>query len=168
METKKSASNPLRHLGLCADADWKLLLCGQDHVFAPDWRYSQLYLYDTSAPFRKKPFPKHNESLLWHFAKRPFRKLFSGLWIGKNSTDQRNRFQMIYFDFSKAGVSLERLEKCFETYCNVVLYLFIKDYASYYYDNFEEKCCIWLKEPRYIKSWYSSRMGSGEKWKDTH
>lgn len=22
------------------------------------------YLYDTSAPFRKKPFPKHNESLL--------------------------------------------------------------------------------------------------------
>lgn len=58
----------------------------------------------------------------------------------------------IYFDFSKAGVSLERLEKCFETYCNVVLYLFIKDYASFYYDNFEEKCCIWLKEPRYIKS----------------
>ena len=45
---------------------------------------------------------------------------------------------MIYFDFSKAGVSLERLEKCFETYCNVVLYLFIKDYASFYYDNFEE------------------------------
>ena len=81
-----------------------------------------------------------------------FEELFGGLWIGKNSTDQRNRFQMIYFDFSKAGVSLERLEKCFETYCNVVLYLFIKDYASYYYDNFEEKCCIWLKEPRYIKS----------------
>ncbi|WP_178497732.1 hypothetical protein [Bacteroidaceae bacterium] len=72
--------------------------------------------------------------------------------MGKNSTDQRNRFQMIYFDFSKAGVSLERLEKCIETYCNVVLYLFIKDYASFYYDNFEEKCCIWLKEPRYIKS----------------
>ena len=23
---------------------------------------------------------------------------------------------------------------------------------NYYYDNFEEKCCIWLKEPRYIKS----------------
>ena len=64
------------------------------------------------------------------FCKRPFRKLFSGLWIGKNSTDQRNRFQMIYFDFSNR-VSLERLEKCFETYCNVVLYLFIKDYASF-------------------------------------
>ena len=32
------------------------------------------------------------------------------------------------------------------------LHLFIKDYASFYYDNFEEKCCIWLKEPRYIKS----------------
>ena len=59
---------------------------------------------------------------------------------------------MIYFDFSKTGVSLERLEKCFETYCNVVLYVFIKDYASFYYDNFEEKCCIWLKEPHYIKS----------------
>lgn len=44
---------------------------------------------------------------------------------------------MIYFDFSKAGVSLERLEKCIETYCNVVLYLFIKDYASFYYDNFD-------------------------------
>ena len=41
---------------------------------------------------------------------------------------------MIYFDFSKTGVSLERLEKCFETYCNVVLYVFIKDYASFYYD----------------------------------
>ena len=47
------------------------------------------------------------------FCKKTVSKLFSGLWIGKNSTDQRNRFQVIYFDFSKAGVSLERLEKCF-------------------------------------------------------
>lgn len=68
-----------------------------------------------------------------------FEELFGGLWIGEHPTDQRNRFQVIYFDFSKAGASLERLEENFESYCNVVIDLFIKDYASYYDDDFEEE-----------------------------
>ena len=34
------------------------------HAHLSDICSTQLYLYDTSAPFRKKPFPKHNESLL--------------------------------------------------------------------------------------------------------
>lgn len=68
-----------------------------------------------------------------------FEELFGGLWVGENPTDQRNRFQVIYFDFSKAGASLERLEENFESYCNVVIDLFIKDYASYYDDDFEEE-----------------------------
>lgn len=70
--------------------------------------------------------------------KNRFEELFGGLWIGEHPTDQRNRFQVIYFDFSKAGGSLERLEENFESYCNVVIDLFIKDYASYYDAHFKE------------------------------
>ena len=32
-----------------------------------------------------------------------FEKYFGDLWIGSHPTDQRNRFQVLYFDFSKAG-----------------------------------------------------------------
>lgn len=68
-----------------------------------------------------------------------FQELFGGLWIGENPTDQRNRFQMIYFDFSKAGASLERLEESFNGYCSIVLHTFAQNYASYYDAGFEEE-----------------------------
>jgi hypothetical protein len=42
-----------------------------------------------------------------------FEELFGGLWIGKNSTDQRNRFQVIYFDFSKAGGGIRETGRMF-------------------------------------------------------
>lgn len=68
-----------------------------------------------------------------------FEELFGGLWIGSNPTDQRNRFQMIYFDFSKAGASLERLEENFDAYCSIVLHTFARNYASFYDADFEEE-----------------------------
>ena len=34
-----------------------------------------------------------------------FEKYFGDLWIASHLTDQRNRFQVLYFDFSKAGCS---------------------------------------------------------------
>ncbi len=41
------------------------------------------------------------------FCKKTVSKVIQRTSNGKNSTDQRNRFQMIYFDFSKGGVSLK-------------------------------------------------------------
>lgn len=68
-----------------------------------------------------------------------FEELFGGLWIGEHPTDQRGRFQMIYFDFSKAGASLERLEENFDGYCSIVLHNLAQNYASYYDNGFEEE-----------------------------
>ncbi len=42
-----------------------------------------------------------------------FEELFGGLWIGKNSSDQRIRFQVIYFDFSKAGGGIRETGRMF-------------------------------------------------------
>lgn len=68
-----------------------------------------------------------------------FEELFGGLWVGENPTDQRNRFQVIYFDFSKAGASLEKLEENFDGYCSIVLHTFAQNYASFYDAGFEEE-----------------------------
>lgn len=35
-----------------------------------------------------------------------FDKYFGDLWIGSHPTEQRNSFQVLFFDFSKAGCSL--------------------------------------------------------------
>ena len=35
-----------------------------------------------------------------------FDRYFGDLWIGAHPTDQRNHYQVLYFDFSKAGCSV--------------------------------------------------------------
>lgn len=63
-----------------------------------------------------------------------FEKYFGDLWIGNHPTDQRNRFQVLYFDFSKAGCSQPGTDMMtsFNDYCSLIINQFAHEYASYY------------------------------------
>lgn len=68
-----------------------------------------------------------------------FEKYFGDLWIASHPTDQRNRFQVLYFDFSKAGCSgvSDGLMASFNEYCGLVINQFADDYASFYEPDFK-------------------------------
>ena len=69
-----------------------------------------------------------------------FDKYFGDLWIGAKPTKQRNSYQVLYFDFSKAGCSLPGadLMSSFNEYCSLVINNFASRYASYYGDDFKK------------------------------
>ena len=68
-----------------------------------------------------------------------FDKYFGDLWIGSHPTDQRNRFQVLFFDFSKAGCSHpgSDLMSSFNDYCSLVINQFAHEYAPYYDADFK-------------------------------
>lgn len=67
-----------------------------------------------------------------------FNKYFGDLWIGSHPTDQRNRYQVLYFDFSKAGCSHpDRADSIFNDYCSIVINQFAHAYASFYDNDFK-------------------------------
>lgn len=68
-----------------------------------------------------------------------FDKYFGDLWIGSHPTDQRNTFQVLYFDFSKAGCSLPEadLMSSFNEYCSLVINQFADQYVSFYDEDFK-------------------------------
>lgn len=68
-----------------------------------------------------------------------FDKYFGDLWIGSHPTEQRNRFQVLYFDFSKAGCSQSGadLMVSFNDYCSIIINQFAHEYAPYYDADFK-------------------------------
>ena len=44
-----------------------------------------------------------------------FDSLFGDLWVGQHPTPLKNRYQVLYLDFSRAGGNMERLEENFNT-----------------------------------------------------
>lgn len=68
-----------------------------------------------------------------------FEKYFGDLWIGSHPTDQRNRFQVLYFDFSKAGCSQSGTDMMtsFNDYCTIIINQFAHEYAPFYDANFK-------------------------------
>lgn len=69
-----------------------------------------------------------------------FDKYFGDLWIGNHPTEHRNSFQVLYFDFSKAGCSLPGadLMSSINEYCSIIINQFAHTYASFYDDDFKE------------------------------
>ena len=61
-----------------------------------------------------------------------FDDLFGDLWISQHPTPLKNRYQVLYLDFSRAGGNMERLEENFNTYCCGRLNQFIKQYRNDY------------------------------------
>ncbi|MGM9640583.1 MAG: ATP-binding protein, partial [Faecousia sp.] len=61
-----------------------------------------------------------------------FEELFGDLWIGQHPTRLKNRYQVLYFDFSRAGGDMEHLEENFNAYCCNRLNDFIDQYKADY------------------------------------
>lgn len=73
--------------------------------------------------------------------KDQFKTLFGNLWIGSHPTKCANAYQVLRFDFSRAGGSIDNLESKFNSYCCNVLNRFINKYASFY-DEFTVKSVL--------------------------
>lgn len=68
-----------------------------------------------------------------------FEKYFGDLWIGNHPTERHNRYQVLYFDFSKANLGNGSLQENFNDYCNIQLADFMRRYASFYQNEGLEK-----------------------------
>lgn len=64
--------------------------------------------------------------------KEHFEKRFGNLWIGKHPTKLQGKYQVLYFDFSKANLGRGNLEDNFNDYCCIQLNDFFKTYEAYY------------------------------------
>ena len=67
-----------------------------------------------------------------------FDKLFGGLQVARKPTNNRNRYQVLYLDFSRVGGSIAQLEEKFNVYCNHELDFFIDRYFNDYPQRFKE------------------------------
>ena len=68
-----------------------------------------------------------------------FAERFKGLYISEHPTLLQGSYQILYFDFSRAGGSLEQLQENFDAYCCLCLDNFAQIYASYYPEGFEQE-----------------------------
>ena len=53
--------------------------------------------------------------------KEKFQTLFGDLWVGKHPTPLQGKFQILHFDFSYVGGSIDKLEENFNMYLRVKL-----------------------------------------------
>lgn len=69
-----------------------------------------------------------------------FDKYFGDLWIGSHPTEWRNNYQVLYFDFSKAGCSHpdSGLMTSFNNYCCIIINQFAHMYSALYDADFKE------------------------------
>ena len=68
--------------------------------------------------------------------KDSFHTTFKDTWIESHPTEGLGKYQVLYFDFSRAAAGQGSLEENFNIYCNSVLDGFIKKYAAYYDEDF--------------------------------
>ena len=68
--------------------------------------------------------------------KDSFHTTFKDTWIESHPTEGLGKYQVLYFDFSRAAAGPSTLEENFNLYCNSVLDGFIKKYAAYYDEDF--------------------------------
>ena len=65
-----------------------------------------------------------------------FEKLFGDLYIGQHPTPLRNKYQVLYLDFSQIGGGIDELYAQCDTYLSVCLDGFVRKYADDYPDYF--------------------------------
>ncbi len=68
--------------------------------------------------------------------KDSFHEIFKGTWIESRPTDKQGKYQVLYFDFSRAASGKDGLEQNFNAYCETKLNGFAEKYAKYYKPNF--------------------------------
>jgi len=88
--------------------------------------------------FGKSLFLSMMESYYDLNAKKDFKKLFGGLWIGKHPTENANRFMVLKLDFSKVGGTGVALERAFEEHVAWRIDDMVARYPSIFDDKFME------------------------------
>ena len=68
-----------------------------------------------------------------------FEKRFGNLWIGSHPTPLQGKYQVLFFDFSRANAGSRTLEENFNRYCCAVLNDFMRTYAGYYSEELQEE-----------------------------
>lgn len=68
-----------------------------------------------------------------------FHETFKGTWIDSHPSEEQGKYQVLYFDFSRAAAGIEGLEQNFNAYCETVLNGFAEKYAKYYPASFLEE-----------------------------
>ena len=63
-----------------------------------------------------------------------FDKLFSDLWVGQHPTPLKNRYQVLYLDFSRVGGDIAHLSENFDQYFSMQMDFFIHKYKADYPD----------------------------------
>ena len=71
--------------------------------------------------------------------KDEFRELFGSLWIGSHPTPLQGKYQIMSFDFSRAGAGMGNLEENFNAYCSICIDAFAEKYAAWYKEGFAEE-----------------------------
>jgi len=71
--------------------------------------------------------------------KESFQTTFKDTWIESHPTEGLGKYQVLYFDFSRAAAGMGDLEENFNAYCNGVLDSFIHRYTNYYDDTFDKE-----------------------------
>ena len=88
--------------------------------------------------FGKSLFLSMMESYYDLNAKKDFKKLFGGLWIGKYPTENANRFMILKLDFSKVGGTGKTLERAFEEHVAWRIDDMVARYPAIFDDKFME------------------------------
>ncbi len=68
--------------------------------------------------------------------KDSFHETFKDTWIEKHPTENMGKYQVLYFDFSKAAAGTGKLEENFNAYCETIIDGFAERYAKYYQPSF--------------------------------
>ena len=71
--------------------------------------------------------------------KEEWDKLFSGLYVHDRPTREQGTYQVLKFDYSQAGGSLETLYENFDTYCCAQIDQFVIKYEKYYEPGFKDR-----------------------------
>ena len=80
--------------------------------------------------FGKSLFLSMMESYYDLNAKKDFKKLFGGLWLGAHPTENANRYMVLKLDFSKVGGTGMELRESFERHIDDCLSDFVDEYAD--------------------------------------
>lgn len=71
--------------------------------------------------------------------KDKFDEIFGELYIGKHPTPNRNKYMVLKLNFSSVASSMECLIETFNTYCELVMTAFAKDYSYLLGENIAEE-----------------------------
>lgn len=118
----KYKKNPLRHIQFCGCDGAKPILCRQDHVSTTVGTATKQLVSHPPRRFGKSLFLSMLRAYYDINRKDKFQSLFGSLWIGQHPTVNQGRYQILFFDFSRASAGMGSLAESFNNYCSACLH----------------------------------------------